>query len=85
MTVREAISMAKKEYNWSVVANEPTSVEIWFISKSHPNSVKPDSTQLDLYEKDKEKELEELWKSLANEFESDENSVLAVEVFGTII
>ena len=85
MTIKEAIKKAVKMQNWQVAENEPTSAEVWFLSKSHPNLNNPDNTQLDLYEKDKAEELTELWESLAEEFESGVDKIVAVEAYGIIL
>lgn len=85
MTVNEAIKEAVKTQNWQVTENEPTSVEVWFLSKSHPHPNNPDNTQLDLYEKDKAEELAELWESLAEEYESGVDKIVAVEAYGKIL
>ena len=85
MTVRKAIKEAVKMQNWNVVENEPTSVEVWFLSKDHPHLDNPDNTLIDLFEKDKETEFAELWESLAEEFKSDPNSIVAVEAYGKIL
>ena len=85
MTIKDAIKEAVKMQNWQVTENEPTSVEVWFLSKSHPHHYNPDNTQLDLYEKDKAEELTELWESLAEEFESGVDKIVAVEAYSKIL
>ena len=85
MTVKEAIKEAVKMQNWQVAENEPTSVEVWFLSKNHPNLNNPDNTQIDLYEKGKEEELTELWESLVEEFESGVDKIVAVEAYCKIL
>lgn len=80
MTIREAIAEAKRIGEWSVVSHNPTSVAVGFKNKFG----KDDETELDLYEDDKESELEELWTSLCTELESDLNSITYVEAYGYI-
>ena len=84
MTVKEAIIKAFCEDGWNTFPEEPTSVDVSFINKA---GVK-DETQLDLYAEtnaDRIKELTELWASLCEEFETEEDSITEVYAHGYIL
>ena len=80
MTIKEAIKEAKERSDWSIVAYEPTSVTVEFMTVDKYR----DETELDLYGDDPEQELKELWESLCEEFDSLPNLVLSVEAYGYI-
>ena len=80
MTIKEAIKEAKERSDWSIVAYEPTSVTVEFMTVDKYR----DETELDLFGENKELELAYLWKELCEEFDSLPNLVLAVEAFGYI-
>jgi len=64
MTIREAVAEARKDGNWvNVPALEPAVVVVCFRSKYS----KYDHMELDLYNEDKEDELDTLWESLYEE------------------
>lgn len=80
MTIKEAIAEAKERCDWSIVAYEPTSVRVEFLTIDKYQ----DETELDCYTEDPEQELAELWEDLCEEMDSLPNLVLAVEAYGYI-
>ena len=78
-SMSEAIRNAKNFGTWSIVENEPTSVNVRFLTRTG----REDETQFDLYD-EKENELCTLWLQMHDEFEADFNSVIAVEALGYI-
>lgn len=78
MNIKEAIWESNKKGTWKAVPYRATSVVVRFLT----NEKVEDETELDLYEINKEKELSKLWASLADEFESSDNSVISVEAYG---
>ena len=82
MTIPEAISKAKDAYEWPVVPGQPTSVNIGFINNDTGNE---DFTQLDLWGCFPEDELEALWKTLYEEFETKADAVTFVAALGYIV
>lgn len=56
MEIKMAIERAKKDGNWSIITNKPTSVVVSFMNNANIE----DETELDLYSEDLESELAEL-------------------------
>lgn len=81
MTIKEAITEAMKQGNWSVVLGEPTSIEIYFEN----DEGRPDSTQFDLYADNKITEADTLYRTFCRENHFPENTVTEVEVYGYIV
>ena len=77
MSMHRAVELAKQSYDWFP---GPTSVRIEFVNRYG----RLDETELDLYERDAEAELEDLWKSLHNELEADLDSIICIEAYGYI-
>ena len=86
MTIQEAIAEAKKNFEWSIVQYEPTTVRIGFLSKWYEtdDNYHHDETEFDLYDEDKETELAELWESQCEELGSALDKVEYVEAYGYI-
>lgn len=80
MTIREAVESAKEISSWSVTFHEPTSVSVWYLDDRNQLH----ETELDLYEDDLITELEELWDSLYEEFNSAPDAIISVEAYGYI-
>lgn len=79
MTIKEAITEARKEGNWiNVPPLEPVVVEIVFQSYTCPY----ERVELELMNEDKESELDALWNGMYEEVGAvSEDSVKEVEVF----
>ena len=80
MEIKMAIERAKKDGNWSIITNKPTSVVVSFINNANIE----DETELDLYSEDLESELAELWDMLAEEMDSAKDKVISVEAYGFV-
>lgn len=80
MEIKMAIKIAKKDGNWSIVPNKPTSVAVVFVNNANIE----DETELDLYSEDLESELVELWEMLAEEMDSAKDKVISVEAYGFV-
>ena len=77
MTIKAAIEQAKQDYVWTAVYGAPMTVSVCF--RNMDGEV--DETELDLYEDDKETELEELWESLCDEMDSAPDKIVSVEAY----
>lgn len=80
MEIKMAIERAKKDGNWSIITNKPTSVVVSFMNNANIE----DETELDLYSEDLESELAELWDMLAEEMDSAKDKVISVEAYGFV-
>lgn len=80
MEIKMAIETAKKDGNWSIVSNKPTSVAVVFVNNANIE----DETELDLYSEDLESELVELWGTLAEEMDSAKDKVISIEAYGFV-
>lgn len=80
MEIKMAIETAKKDGNWSIVSNKPTSVAVVFVNNANIE----DETKLDLYSEDLESELVELWGTLAEEMDSAKDKVISIEAYGFV-
>lgn len=81
MTIAEAISAAKEQFDWCEGLNcaYGSSVNVGFINYD----LKEDEMQFDLYRYGHfEEELEELWNELHREMDADKDSVTYVELLG---
>ena len=79
MTITEAIQEAKTRGDWSVVDHEPSSINVWYMRYMESTSV-----QLDTWGDNHEKELENLWDEMCEEFGSTLDGVISVEALGYI-
>lgn len=80
MEIKMAIERAKKDGNWSIITNKPTSVVVSFMNNANIE----DETELDLYSEDLESELAELWDMLAEEMDLAKDKVISVEAYGFV-
>lgn len=85
MDIQKAIQKAKEQGLWKARPDKPTSARIEYLSnRKHPLDGYNDSTELDLYEPDKETELEDLWESLETELEARKNGIISISAPGHI-
>lgn len=80
-SLQEAINTSKVHGEWSIVAHEPTTVDIDFINQDG----NLDQTQFDLYSETPEMELEVLYRDFCKENNFAENTVQCVYAYGRIL